>query len=84
MDHTMARLVAMLACARLMYPVCTCGNPATLVAEWRENAAMATRERSYGFTADMISNPLGMRVGEVLVYQSLKVPARRVGQAVRA
>jgi len=84
MDHTMARLVAMLACARLMYPVCTCGNPATLVAEWRENAAMATRDRSYGFTADMISNPLGMRVGEVLVYQNLKIPSRKVGRAVKA
>jgi hypothetical protein len=84
MDHTMARLVTMLACARLDYPVCTCGNAQTLVAEWRENAAKATRERTYTFTADMISNPLGMRVGEVLVYQSLKVPARRVGQAVRA
>ena len=84
MNHSMARLVAMLACARLAYPVCTCGNTATLVAEWRQNAAMATRERSYGFTADMISNPLGMRVGEVLVYQNLKIPSRKVGRAVKA
>jgi len=84
MDHSMARLVTMLACARLDYPVCTCGNAQTLVAEWRENAAKATRERQYTFTADMISNPLGMRVGEVLAYQSLKIPSRKVGRAVRA
>jgi len=83
-DHTMARLITQVACARLDYPACTCGNVQTLVAEWRENAAKATRERQYTFTADMISNPLGMRVGEVLAYQSLKIPSRKVGRAVRA
>ena len=82
-DRTMAYLICQLACARLSYPVCTCGNTALLIDEWRQNAAMATPTRQYTFTADMIANPLGMRVGEVLVYKNLEIPSRKVGKAVR-
>ena len=80
----MARLVVMLACARLDYPVCSCGNPQTLVSEWRENAAKVTEQRTFILTPEMLANPLGMRVGEILAWSGLNLPSRRVGKAVKA
>lgn len=82
-DHRMARLVVMLACARLDYPICSCGNPQTLVADWRENTAKATKERTFMLTPGMLSNVLGTRVGEVMVWSALNIPSTRVGKAVK-
>jgi len=83
MDHMMARLVAILACSRLTYPVCECGNVRVLVEEWRENAARATREQTFAMTPAMLQNPFGFHLGEVLVWNALNVPTRRIGRAVR-
>lgn len=82
-DHRMARLIVILACARLDYPICSCGNPQTLVADWRENAAKATKVRSFMLTPQMISNVLGTRVGEIMVWSALNLPSTRVGKAVK-
>lgn len=82
-DHRMARLIVILACARLDYPICSCGNPQTLVADWRENASMATKERTFMLTPQMLSNVLGTRVGEIIVWSALNVPSTRVGKAAK-
>jgi len=82
-DHRMARLIVILACARLDYPICSCGNPQTLVADWRENAAKATKVRTFILTPQMIGNVLGTRVGEIMVWSALNIPSTRVGKAVR-
>lgn len=82
-DHRMARLIVILACARLDYPICSCGNPQTLVADWRENAARANKERSFMLTPQMLSNVLGTRVGEIMVWSALNVPSIRIGKAVK-
>lgn len=82
MDNRMAYLVTQLACARLNYPVCGCSNAKLLVEEWRDNALRNTRERTYSITPGMMSNPLGMKVGEIMVWQSLNVPGTAVGKAV--
>jgi len=82
-DSRMARLIVILACTRLDYPICTCGNAQTLVANWRENAARASKERTFMLTPQMLQNVLGMRVGEITVWSALNIPSTRVGKAVR-
>jgi len=82
-DHTMARLIVMLACARLDYPICSCGNPQTLVAGWRDNAAKSTDKREYILPPELIANMLGTHVGEIAVWSALNIPSTRVGKAVK-
>jgi hypothetical protein len=83
MDHSMARLVAMLAASRLQYPVCSCSNVNLLVGEWRTNAAVTTKEATYSMTPEMLHNPFGFHLGEIMAWQALSVPGRRIGKAVQ-
>jgi len=82
-DHTWARLIVMLACARLDWPVCSCSNVKTLVDEWKQNAAKITEDRTYTFPVEAMLNPFGMRVGEILAYIGVSTPGRKKGRAVR-
>ena len=82
-DHTWARLIVMLACSRLDWPVCSCSNVKTLVDEWKQNAAKITEDRTYTFPVEAMLNPFGMRVGEILAYIGVSTPGRKKGRAVR-
>ena len=82
-DPVWADLIIKLACARLDWPICSCSNVKTLVDEYKRSVAKRTKDQAYIVTPEMLSNPFGTRVGEIMVWQALKLPARRVGRAVR-
>jgi hypothetical protein len=82
LDDYWARIITMLAVARLEWPLCECSNLKQVSDYWRQDAAMLTRERSFNLKPEELSNPFGQRVGEVLAWRRCAARARKRGQAV--
>ena len=84
LEHEWAWTIAMLATARLDWPLCTCGQAQTIVREWRENAAMQNEKRTYTFMPQDLSNPFGTRVGEIMAWKRTNKVGHRKGKAILA
>lgn len=79
-----AKIIAMLATARLEYSLCDCSGVEELSGYWHQDAAEMTREKSFNATQAELANPFGQRVGEVLAWRRIsKNRDRRVGRALR-
>jgi len=78
-----AKLIAMLATARLEWPLCSCTNVQLLADRWREDLARINEARSFSVTPDDLRNPFGTRAGEALAWKRItKSRGRKIGQAV--
>ena len=78
-----AKTIAMLATARLEWPLCTCTNVQLLADRWREDLARFNDQRSFSVTPDDLQNPFGTRAGEALAWKRItKSRGRKIGQAV--
>lgn len=78
-----AKLIAMLATARLEWPLCSCTNVQLLADKWREDLARINVQRSFSVTPDDLQNPFGTRAGEALAWKRItKSRGRKIGQAV--
>ena len=82
LDDYWARIITMLAVARLEWPLCECTNVKQVSDYWRQDAAKMTKERSFNLRAEELSNPFGQRIGEVLAWRRCAARARKRGQAV--
>jgi len=78
-----AKTIAMLATARLEWPLCTCTNVQLLADRWREDLARLNDLRTFSVTPDDLQNPFGTRAGEALAWKRItKSRGRKIGQAV--
>ena len=78
-----ANLIAMLATARLEWPLCSCTNVQLLANRWREDLARMNKERSFAVTPDDLQNPFGTRAGETLAWKRItKSRGKKIGRAV--
>lgn len=78
-----AKTIAMLATARLEWPLCTCTNVQLLADRWREDLSRFNEQRSFSVTPDDLQNPFGTRAGETLAWKRItKSRGRKIGQAV--
>lgn len=84
LDDRWAKLIAMLATARLEWDLCDCSNAREQSHFWRQDAAKMTTEKSFNLRPDEMSNPFGQRVGEVLAWRQIRNRSRRIGRAVTA
>ena len=66
-----AKTIAMLATARLEWPLCTCTNVELIADSWRETITKITRERSFMVSPSDLENPFGIRVGEILAWKRI-------------
>lgn len=82
LNNQMARIIAMLASARLNKTVCTCESPARLITRWQEDVAMTNSARSYNLTQTDLDNPFGTLYGECLAAKALKLRGLKVGQNI--
>lgn len=82
LEHDWAWTIAMLATARLMWPICTCGQAQTIVKEWRENAARQDDKRTFTFPLQDLSNPFGTKVGEIMAWKRTNRVGHRKGKAI--
>mgnify|MGYP001080182965 CR=1 FL=1 len=67
-----ARIIAWMATARLPRPLCVDGSPGGLVDWLQEDVSMITREKSYTVLWDDLSNPFGVRRGELEAWRFCK------------
>jgi len=67
-----ARNIAVLACSRLMVPLCTCGPALGLVARYREDKSEMKKERSFYSSETTLLNPFGTTWGEEWVWKRIK------------
>jgi len=83
LDQYWAKLIAMLATARLEWPLCSCTNVQLLADAWREDLARVNAQRSFAITPDDLQNPFGTRAGEALVWKRItKSRGKKIGRAV--
>ena len=83
LDQYWAKLIAMLATARLEWPLCSCTNVQLLADRWREDLARVNTQRSFMISPDDLQNPFGTRAGEALVWKRItKSRGRKIGRAV--
>jgi len=76
------RNIAILASTRLNKPVCTCEGFEQQISHWQEDTSMATQART--FIASPEQNPLGTKVGEILVWNSIsKTLGLRIGKRIK-
>jgi hypothetical protein len=83
LNNNLARIIAMLASARLNKPVCTCESPARLIDRWQEDVAMSNSIRSYNLTQADLDCPFGTRYGEILAWKALKNFGTKVGRNIK-
>lgn len=85
LDPYWARVITMIAVARLPWPLCDCSNVVDLTNRWRLDVSMIETEgnksRSFLVNPDELSNPFGQRVGEIQAWWLVKNRGRRVGRA---
>ncbi|MFA5166633.1 MAG: hypothetical protein WC449_05110 [Candidatus Paceibacterota bacterium] len=84
LNNNLARIIAMLASARLNKPVCTCESPARLIERWQEEVTMSNASRSYNLSVADLECPFGTKYGELLAYKALKNFGTKVGKNIRA
>lgn len=79
MPNDLARAVAYMTVARLEREFCNCGNVGSLTDYLRNDLARNERGGvSYTTPFELLENPLGTRRGEVMAFQLLKQPGKRV------
>lgn len=84
LDPCWAKTIAMLATARLEYPLCDCTNVRNVSDWWRRDVRDVTRERSFQATQKDLENPFGTRIGEILAWRNVCQRGRRKGKAICA
>jgi len=71
-----ANAIAWLATARLERPFCSCGNVLALCQKWQDNLAAVSstqqQAQSYQNAPDVLSNPFGSRLGEVMAWRRVR------------
>lgn len=83
LDNNWAKMIAMLATARLDMPVCTCSAVEAKVDDWREDLSRVGDEVSHQVAAVVLNNPFGTRRGEVEVWKQItRISGRARGRAV--
>jgi len=79
-----AKIITMLATARLEWDLCDCTNVKETSDYWRQDASKMTRDKSFNLSQNELSNPFGQKVGEVLAWRRItKSQGRKKGQAIR-
>lgn len=77
-----ARIIAWLATARLRRPACDCGAAGALIEWLQEDVSRNTRDGSYTVLWDDLSNPFGVRRGEIEAYRHIRsLEPKRIGGA---
>ncbi len=80
LDRFWADTIAMLATARLDFPICSCEDMAQRVTEkWTKDLAEMTPTRSFQTSRDVLQCPFGTRAGEVAAWR--RVRKRALGKA---
>lgn len=80
LPHEMARIIAYLATARLKRPLCGCTNVSDMSENLRRNTTSAEQGAGMFFTTtQVVNNPFGTRMGEVMAWRELTKLMRRVG-----
>lgn len=76
----LAMSIAQMATARLQKPLCACSNVTALADEWRRDLAMSTAAGTTMLSEDVLNNPFGTRMGEVLAWRRVSKLALRRGK----
>lgn len=86
LDRYLAQAIAWVATARLERDICSCGNLAALSEDLRRDLSVTSENQGDSrFTPDeILTNPIGMRKGEVMAWQRIKnmVPSIAMGAAL--
>lgn len=78
-----AQTIAWIATARLERPMCGCGNIQSVADALRNDLAVNTQGESHFTTVEVIGNPLGTRMGEVMAWRRIsKIAPIRLEYAV--
>lgn len=76
-----AKIIAMIATARLDRDFCSCKNLATLVDDWRRDLTRVDRDGPNFFISDRDrDNPFGTRKGEIMAYRQMSRLIERRGK----
>ena len=71
-----ANAIAWLATARLERPFCSCGNVQALCQKWQNDLAAVSstqqQAQSYQNAPDVLTNPFGSRLGEVMAWRRVQ------------
>lgn len=71
-----ANAIAWLATARLERPLCSCGNVQALSQKWQNDLAAVSstqqQAQSYQNAPDVLTNPFGSRLGEVMAWRRVQ------------
>ena len=81
-----AKIIAMVATARLDRDICGCGcgNTETMFAYWREDMTLSDAGKSHyvNFSGDTLDNPLGTHRGEVMAWNKIRTETKLDGVAL--
>lgn len=73
-----AEVIAWIVTARLDRPLCSCGTVSDYVIKMQLDTSKNTREGTFFNPPELISNPLGPRVGEMLAWRRIRTLGQRV------
>jgi hypothetical protein len=73
LDDYFAEAVSWMATARLERPLCTCGNAAALSDRYQTDIAESGEDRSFLVDFDILGNPFGTRIGELMAWKRLSL-----------
>ena len=82
LNQQWARIIAMLATARIAKPICSCENLVRKVSLWQEDVSLTNDVRSFNINPTDLSNPFGTKLGEILAWNALKNFGMKVGKRI--
>jgi len=82
LSYEWAKIIALIATARLERPFCGCGNIEALAQDLRTDLTLVSRESSYFLTQEVQNCPFGTRKGEVMAWRRIAKATPRKIKAV--